>query len=95
MAIAEAANTSEQWPAEGRSRQQKYSHVTVTRCNLVRPASTADFSEGYTNFFPFPVICPTLRHGGNASHRVGNVELRMLRAVRNLNITDAVLGELT
>jgi hypothetical protein len=34
-------------------RQQKtakYSHATGCRCDLVRPGSTADFSEGYTNF---------------------------------------------
>jgi hypothetical protein len=28
------------------SKQQKYSHVTVSRCDLVRPDSTANFSEG-------------------------------------------------
>jgi hypothetical protein len=27
-------------------RQQKYSHATGYRCDLVRPGSTADFSEG-------------------------------------------------
>jgi hypothetical protein len=58
MAIAEAANTSEHWPAEGRSRQQKYSHVTVSCCDLVRPDKTADFSEEYTNFSALIVSLP-------------------------------------